>query len=105
MVVDGEMKKLVGTGLAGFQRNSALIAGRKSGKNNVIPDFADFLENAKAIARAVANRIEVEQDRMQLRLFEEGFDFVLIGGQRSSEFTAKMFANLREELCVISDDG
>jgi hypothetical protein len=41
---------------------------------------------------------------MQLRLFEKSFDFVFIGRQGSSELTAKMFANLRKELCVISDD-
>ena len=57
IIIDREMKKLIRTRLAGFQRNCALIAAGESGKNDVISDFADFLENVKAIAWSVANRI------------------------------------------------
>jgi hypothetical protein len=104
IIVDRETKELVGAGLAGLQRDCALVATGESGENDVIPDFADLLENVKAIAGSVANGVQVEEDCVQFRLFEKRFDFAFIGSQRSSEFTAKMFANLRKELCVISDD-
>ena len=60
IIVDGEKKEFVGSGLAGFQRNRALIAARECHNDDVIANFANLFENLSAIDGAVADRIQIE---------------------------------------------
>src|SRR5258707_5282 len=103
--VQGTEKKFIGAGLAGFQGDGAAVGLGESDDDDVVANLAHFGEDVEAVGCAVADAIEIEEDGVEVRELQNGFDLVLAGGQGGTELSAEVLAYLREELTVVGNDG
>jgi hypothetical protein len=104
-VVQRMEEEFIGARLAGFERDGAAVGLGEGDDDNIVADLAHFREDVKAVAGAVADAIEIEEDGVEIGKFQDGFDFVFGGGEGGSKFGAEVLADFGEELIVVGDDG
>jgi hypothetical protein len=98
-------EKLVGAGLAGFERDGAAVGLGEGDDDDVVADLAHLGEDVEAVGGAVSNAIKVEEDGVEIGEFQDRFDFVFGGCEGGAKLRAEILANFREELIVVGDDG
>src|ERR1700688_3450070 len=103
MVIYREKEKLIGPGLAGLQRNGALVAARECRQHHIISNLANFFDDLQTVAWSLANGIEIEKDGVQRRPLQRGLDLVFVGGHRNFESVAKVPAEFRENFWVVGN--
>ena len=101
----GKEEEFVGAGLAGFQREGALIGTREGDNHHIVANTADFRQDFQTVDGTVSDAIEIKQNGVEVCLLQDLPDGIFICSQRGAEFAAKMLAKFREDFFVIGDDG
>jgi len=61
---NGKREKLVSAGFAGSEGNRSIAGPRESDKNDIIANPMHFAQGIKSVTGAVANAIQVEENRI-----------------------------------------
>ena len=91
--------------MRGLEGKCAIGAAGKSKQDEVVAELAEFGEDVEAIAGAVADAVQIEEDGLEVGEFEDGFDGVFGGGQGGAKLRGEELADIGEKVGVVGNDG